>query len=182
MASESSSGSDRGITHFSMDTRNTIKGVGEKEQTNKRTIWAWVNSSARRLSCDTLRSLCIYRLTLACISSEISTKLLGMPTHLDWSSFTATGPYLMPTGLFCCPLSTSNCHSASSLANSFCGFLLPTPNWRSPAYFWSRRDLEHRPSFGFAPKQTKGLSAYPTTYIVSHSHQSWVNSWEDWDR
>ena len=34
--------------------------------------------------------LCICRLTLACISSEISTKLLGMPTHPDWPSLTAS--------------------------------------------------------------------------------------------
>ena len=32
MTGESSSGSDRGITHFFMATRNTVKG--EKEQTN----------------------------------------------------------------------------------------------------------------------------------------------------
>ena len=30
----SSSGSDRGIAHFFIATRNKIKGVGEKEQTN----------------------------------------------------------------------------------------------------------------------------------------------------
>ena len=34
----------------------------------------------------TLRSLCICRLTLASISSEISKKLLGMLIYLDWSS------------------------------------------------------------------------------------------------
>ena len=33
--------------------------------------------------------MCICRLTLAWISSEIFTKLLGMPTHLDRSSLTA---------------------------------------------------------------------------------------------
>ena len=35
--------------------------------------------------------LCICRVMLAWISSEISTKLLGMPTHLDRSSLTDTG-------------------------------------------------------------------------------------------
>ena len=32
LAGESCSGSDRGISHFFIATRNTIKGVGEKEQ------------------------------------------------------------------------------------------------------------------------------------------------------
>ena len=94
LAGESSSGSDRGIAHFFMATKNTIKGVGGKNK-RKRTIWARVNSSSRRLSCDTLPSLCICRLTLAWIFSEISTKLQGMPTHLDWFSLTAAGLYLI---------------------------------------------------------------------------------------
>ena len=115
LASESSSGSDRSIVHFF--TAQEIQSR-EWETKNKRTICAWVNSSERRLSCDTLHSWCICRLTLACISSEISTKLQGMPTHPDWPSLTASGPYLMPTGLFCCPMSTANCHSASAFANS----------------------------------------------------------------
>ena len=34
----STSTSDRGMAHFFIATRNTIKGAGEKEQTNKRTI------------------------------------------------------------------------------------------------------------------------------------------------
>ena len=42
--------------------------------------------------CNIAFPLCICRLTLAWISSEISTKLLGMPTHLDRSSFTALDP------------------------------------------------------------------------------------------
>ena len=86
LAGDSSSGFNRGITHFFMATRNTTEGVGEKEQ---RTMWAWVNSKCKKGGSVTLHSLCIYRLTLACISSEISTKLLGMPTHPDWPSLTA---------------------------------------------------------------------------------------------
>ena len=39
--------------------------------------------------------LCICRLTLEWIAREISTKLLGMPTHLDQSSLTAARLYLM---------------------------------------------------------------------------------------
>ena len=117
LAGESSSGSDRRITHFFYGHKKYNPRSGRKRTKDKRTKWTWVNSSARRLSCDTLHSFCISRLTLACISSEISTKLLGMPTHADWTSFTASGPYLMPTGHFCCPVSTPNCHSVSPFAN-----------------------------------------------------------------
>ena len=45
----------------------------------------------------------------------MSTKLLGMLTHLDWSSLTAAGLYLMHTG----PVSTANCPSPSPVANCF---------------------------------------------------------------
>ena len=126
---------------------------------------AWVNSSERRLSCDTLHSLCICRLTLACISSEISTKLLGMPTHPDWPSLTASGPYLMSTGLFCCPVSAANCHSASPFANCF--LWVPSSNsWlpfpcllpvasrsRSQAFVW------------FRAKTDKGI-----VFLADHPH------------
>ena len=56
--------------------------------------------------------LCICRLTLTCILCEISTKPRGMLIHLDWSSLTDTGLSLMPTGLFCCSVSTANSPSA----------------------------------------------------------------------
>ena len=95
-----------GVSHISLRHKKYNQGSGRKRTKNKRTIWAWVNSSARRLCCDTLHSLCICRLTLVCISSEISTKLPGMPTYPDWPSLTAFWPYLMPTGLFYCPVST----------------------------------------------------------------------------
>ena len=108
-----------GVSHISLWLQEIQSREWEKRTKNKRTIWAWVNSSARRLSCDSLHSLCICRLTLAWISSEISTKLLGIPTHLDWSSLTTAGLYLMPTGLFCCPVSTAHCPSASLFANCF---------------------------------------------------------------
>ena len=80
----SSCGSDRGITHFFMATRNTTERAGEKENKNKRTILAWVNSRCKKGSSVTLHSRCICRLTLTCIFREISTKIRGMQTHLDW--------------------------------------------------------------------------------------------------
>ena len=127
----SSSGSDRGITHFFMATEIQSR-EREKKRKDKQTICAWVNSSARRLSCDTLHSLCICRLILVCISSEISTKLPGMQTHPDWPSLTASGPYLMPTGLFCCLVSTAHCLLRRRSPTAFSEFLLPTPLW--PAF------------------------------------------------
>ena len=62
---------------------------GRKRINDKRTIWAWVNSMCKKGDSVTLHSLCICRLSLACIFREISSKLRGMPTHLDWSSLTA---------------------------------------------------------------------------------------------
>ena len=103
----------------------------------------------------------ICRLTLAQISSEISAKLLGMPTHLDRSSLTATGLSLS------CRLVTSavasafaNCLLWVPLSNSLTRVPLPTSG------HVENRGL--RPLFGFAPKQTKGSSAWRTTYIVLH--------------
>ena len=119
----------------------------------------------------TLHSLCICRLTLTCILREISAKPRGMLTHLDWSSLTAPGLYLMPTGLFYCPVSTAPLHLPSptaSLGSFFqLSLSLSLSLWRSLAHFQSRRDLELRPLFGFAPKQTKRSSAWRTPFIVS---------------
>ena len=148
-----------GVSHISLRHKKYNQRSGRKRTKNKRTIRVWVNSSARRLSCDTLHSLWICRLTLACISSKISTKLRRMPTHPDWPSLTASGPILMPTGLPCCPFSTANCHSVSPYAN--CLLWVPSSNsWLAfPCLLPSHRDLELRLLFGFALKQTKWSSA-----------------------
>ena len=141
----------------------------EKRTKNKRTIWAWVNSSAKRLSCDTLHSLCICRLTLAWISSEIFTKLQGMPTHLDWSSLTAAGLYLMR---LVSQMSGVDCPSASPFAN--CPQWVPSSN--SPSRL-SRtclsyptsglvRDLESKPFVWFRAKIYKGIVC-----SVDHLHR-----------
>ena len=60
---------------------------GNKEQTNNKGLGKL--KVQEREFCN-IAFLCICRLTLACISSEISTKLLGMPTHPDWPSLTAS--------------------------------------------------------------------------------------------
>ena len=49
----------------------------------------------------------------------------GMLSHLDWSSLTAPEPYLMPTGLFCCPLSSA-CPQRHPSPTAFSCFLFPT--------------------------------------------------------
>ena len=70
--------------------------------------------------------LCICRLTLAWISSEISTKLQGMLTHLDRSSLTAAGLYLMPIGVLCCTVSTAILRLPSQLPSVGSFFQLST--------------------------------------------------------
>ena len=117
-----------------------------------------LTEGAREELCNIAFPLCICRLTLAWISSEISTKLLGMPTHLDRSSFTGTG---LLTSAVRCWLATRVTLRQLPSQSSFVQLLS-----RSLTHFRSRRDHELRPLFGFAPKQTKGSSAWRTTYIV----------------
>ena len=58
------------------------------------------------------------------------------------------------------------------LASPFANCLLRVPfvqlSLAFPSYFRSLRDRGLRPLFGFAPKQTKGSSAWRTIYIVLH--------------
>ena len=120
----SSSGSDRGIAHFFIATRNTVKGVGENEQTNN--ILELTQAQEEEL-CNIAFPVCICRLTLARISSENST------THEEcWLILTALpsltlGPYLMPTGHFSRPVSTG--HSRHPSPTAFSEFLCATPDW-----------------------------------------------------
>ena len=65
--------------------------------------------------------MCICRLTLAWISYNPR----GVLPYPDLSSLTATGPSLMPTGHFCCPVSTG--HSRHPLPTAFREYLCPTP-------------------------------------------------------
>ena len=109
--------------------------------------------------------LCICRLTLTWISSDISTKLLGMPTHLDRSSLTAAGLYLMR---LVSQMSGVDWPLASPFANCLpLGFLCPTPDSRSLPTSGRVEISSPNPLSGFAPKQTKESSAWRTTYIVS---------------
>ena len=151
LGQRSSSGSNRGIAHFFIAIRNTIKGVGKN---NKRTICLGSFKCKKGDSVTLCIPLCICRLTLAWISSEISTKLLRMPTHLDRSSLTVAGFHLMRL-VSSAPVSTG--HSASPVANR----LLWVPSSNSlrafSSYFQWRRDLESKPFVWVRTKTDKGI-------------------------
>ena len=101
--------------------------------------------------------MCICRLTLGWISSEISIKLLGMPTHLDRSSFTTAGLSLMPTGHFCCPLSTPSATLRRPSPTAFSEFLFPTPTG-VPLPTSGRSEISStKPFVCFRAKTDKGI-------------------------
>ena len=116
--------------------------------------------------CNIAFPMCPCRLTLVWISSEISTKLLGMPTHLDRSSLTGTGLTHADWSLL---LSGVDCPLTSPFANWLFSVPLSNSNWRSPAYFRSRRDL------WFRAKTDKGIVCladhlYSVTDVQDHSY------------
>ena len=152
-----------GIAHFFTATRNTIEGVGEKEQTNKtnNTSLGLTQSERQGVMQHSAFPVCICRLTLAWISSETSTKLLGMPTNPDWSS-SLLWILSHANSSLCCPVSTAlsvfrrQLPSASSFVHSLLAFPYPLPV--------TPRSRIQNPLSGFAPKQIKGslLGGAPT--------------------
>ena len=103
----STSGPDRGIAHFFTATRKTIEGVEEKNKRTKRTICLGLTQSARQgVMQHSAFPVCICRLTLAWISSETSTKLLGMPTYPDRSS-SLLWTLTHANSSLCCRMSTA---------------------------------------------------------------------------
>ena len=81
-----------GASHISLQLQEIQSR--EREKKNKRTICLGLTQSARQgVMQHSAFPVCICRLTLTWISSETSTKLLGMPTYPDRSSS------LVPTGL-----------------------------------------------------------------------------------
>ena len=165
----STSGSDRGIAHFFIATRNTIKGVGEKEQTNN--MLGLIQAQEEKLR-NIAFPMCICRLTLAWISSE------NFTTHEEcWLILTALpsltlGPYLMPTAHFCCLVSTG--YSRHPSPSTFFEFPCPTPT-RVPLPTSGHVEISSpKPLSRFAPKQTKESSAWRTTYTVLQINWKWV--------
>ena len=148
-----------GVSHISSWLQEIQSREWVKRTKNKRSIGAWVSSKSNKRSYVTLHSRCICRLSLTCSFCEIFT------SHEE-SRLILTGlPSLILDPISCwlvsaavrCRLPTATLPLPSPTASS--GFLLPIPDLRSLAYFWSSRDLELRSLFGFAPKQTKGSSA-----------------------
>ena len=107
--------------------------------------------------------MCICRLMLAWISSETSTKLLAMPNYPDQSS-SLLGTLSHAKSSLCCPVSTGLSVVCRQL-------LLLSPfvslsDWHSLHPFCHVEISGPNPLPVFAPKQTKGSSAWRTTYIV----------------
>ena len=100
-------GSDRGIAYFLWLQEIQSREREKREQTNKWTICLGLTQSTKQAVMQhTAFPVCLCRLTLAWISSETSTKLLGMPTYPDRSSsllWTLSHANLS----LCCPVSTA---------------------------------------------------------------------------
>ena len=106
-------------------------------------------------------TLCMCRLTLAWITSENSTTLLECRLifpHCGWTLSHPTGLSAVPC-LLVTHVTLRQLLPRAPLSNSLTG------HSRSPV---------QNPLSGFAPKQTKELSAWRTTYIVLHIH-CWLN-------
>ena len=130
------------------------RGSGRKRTKNKRTIWAWVNSKCKKGSFVTLHSLCICRLSQACICA----KLLQASRNAN-SSLTiflnGPGLYLTPT------ISVVDCPSVSPFANFPSGFSRACLSYPTSGLV---RDLEYKPFVWFRAKTDKGivcLADYP---------------------
>ena len=116
MARYSSSGFRQGYHTFFL--RSPEIQPRECEKKNMGTIWTLVSSKCKMGSFVILFVQIFvhfgdYR--WECIFREISIKLPGMPTHLEWSSLTVSFCWplstqdcqLILTGPFCCPFSTA---------------------------------------------------------------------------
>ena len=105
-------------------------------------------------------TLCMCRLTLAWVTSENSTTLLECRLifpHCRWTSSHAN--WSLSSGV------------DWSLSSPFANFPLLSPfvslsDWRSLPTSGHAEISSPKPFSGFAPKQTKELSAWWTTYIV----------------
>ena len=160
----STSGSDRGIAHFFTATRNSNEWVGEKEQTNKmnNTSLGLTQSARQGVMQHSAFPVCLCRQTLAWISSKTSPKLLGMPTYPDRSS-SVLWTLSHANSSLCCLVSTAPRHPSPTASFEF---LFPFL-WLSSLPTSGHVEIaDPNPLSGFAPKQTKGSSAWQTTYIV----------------
>ena len=176
------------VSHISLWPQEIQSREWEKKNEEQTNNMGLVNSKCNKGKFVTLHFLCICRLSLTCSFRKISTRLLGMPTHLWPSSSLLTVvdsglrthlvclphcPWTLshPTGLFCCPFSTAPLRHP--LRTAFSGFIFPTAFSVVPlpislaslgsAFFPPLQvSLEISilsPLFGFVPRQSKGSSA-----------------------
>ena len=173
----SSSGPDRGITHFFTATSNTIQKSGRKRTNEQNEQYEpGVNSKCKTRSYLTLCiPVSIYRTNASVDFLRKFYNPWGVLTHLDSSSLAALDLILSDWSL-CCPVSTAlsvvrrQPPSSSSFSNSLLAFHYPLPV--------TPRSRVQNPLSGFAPKQTKKSSAWRTSYIVLH--QNLVLNTQQW--
>ena len=146
-----------GYLTFHYGHKKYNRGSGRKRTKNKRTIWAWVNS--KKGSFVTLHSLCICRLTLACICAKLLQATRNANSSLT-VFLTASGLYLTPTALFCCPLSTAPLRLPSPTHLS--GFLFQLLSSPTSGLVG---DLEPKPFVWFRAKTDKGIVC-----LADHPH------------
>ena len=160
-----------GNAHFFTYTRIRSRETGENRKTNEQTKLGVTKGRGR--CCNTI---CMCRLSLAWVTSENSTMLLGS----DILRLFFTGPYLVSSPL--CSVSGVDCPSVDPrqlplscpVSTASAPVQLPTASlWvasstlilGSPYHFRIRRDfMSKNPLSGFAPKQTiesSALAAYP---------------------
>ena len=156
----------QGYHTFLYGTRNTTHGVGEKEQRTNEQYGLVLTQVQEGQVYDT--AFPVHLQTNADVhpsrnfhkaTRNADTSWLVFP-HCSWTLSYADWSLL---------LSGVDCPSASPFSN--CLLWVPSSNsslWHSLAYFQLRQDLELRPLFGFASKQTKRSFALRTPFIVSH--------------
>ena len=151
----STSGTDRGNAHSFTATSNTIEGVGGRE--NKRTKQK-----------ESYATLCIpdsiYRLTLAWVTSENSTKQLEYRLILTRSSSLSLDPIsCWLASLLQCPESTALVRRPSPTA---CELLCPTNSLlASPSTSGHGEISSPKPFVWFRAKTDKGI-----VYLAGHLH------------
>ena len=190
MARDSSSGFRQGYHTFLYGHKKYNRG-SERKRTNERTIWTSVSSKRKKGSFVTLHSLCICRLTLACILRETFTSYLEcqlMFDRLPHCLWTLSHADMSPL------LSVVDCLSASLFANCPLWVPLPThPLWvplptllvslgpHFPLTSGLVGDLESKPFVWFRAKTDKGivcLANYPhsVTVLLFYCPKD-VNTW-----
>ena len=175
-----------GVTHISCHhTRIRSRETGENRKTNEQTRTKLGVTKGRGRCCNTI---CMCRLSLAWVTSENSTMLLGS----DILRLFFTGPYLVSSPL--CSVSGVDCPSVdprqlplllsnyqllswspatnSSLLSNSLWVASSTLILGSPYHFRIRRDfMSKNPLSGFAPKQTRLL--WRPAPIVLHTSLSY---------